>query len=47
MAFVLACILWLIQETVFGQYKCDYVVHGDDPCIVDSKDVFASAKVAP
>lgn len=25
-------------------YRIDYVVHGDDPCIVDGKDVYASAK---
>lgn len=30
---------WVIQE-----YKIDYVVHGDDPCIVDGKDVYATAK---
>ena len=23
-------------------YRIDYVVHGDDPCIVDGKDVYAS-----
>lgn len=33
-----------IEKVVFGKYKCDYIVHGDDPCIVDGKDVFASAK---
>lgn len=32
---------WVIQE-----YKIDFVVHGDDPCIVDGKDVYASAKEA-
>jgi ethanolamine-phosphate cytidylyltransferase len=35
-----------IEKVVFGQYGCDYIVHGDDPCIVDGKDVFASAKAA-
>ena len=30
---------WVIQE-----YKIDYVVHGDDPCIVDGKDVYETAK---
>ncbi len=30
---------WVIRE-----YKIDYVVHGDDPCIVDGKDVYATAK---
>lgn len=30
---------WVIQR-----YDIDYVVHGDDPCIVDGKDVYESAK---
>jgi len=30
---------WLITE-----YRIDYVVHGDDPCIVDGKDVYDSAR---
>jgi ethanolamine-phosphate cytidylyltransferase len=30
---------WVIHE-----YKIDFVVHGDDPCIVDGKDVYAAAK---
>jgi len=30
---------WVIRE-----HKIDYVVHGDDPCIVDGKDVYATAK---
>lgn len=30
---------WVIEE-----YKIDYVVHGDDPCIVDGKDVYESAR---
>jgi ethanolamine-phosphate cytidylyltransferase len=30
---------WVIQT-----YDIDYVVHGDDPCIVDGKDVYESAK---
>jgi cytidyltransferase-like protein len=29
---------------VIQKYKIDYVVHGDDPCIVDGKDVYESAK---
>lgn len=29
---------------VIDKYKIDYVVHGDDPCIVDGKDVYESAK---
>lgn len=32
---------WAIEK-----YKIDYVIHGDDPCIVDGKDVYAAAKVA-
>ena len=30
---------WVIRE-----HSIDYVVHGDDPCIVDGKDVYATAK---
>lgn len=30
---------WVVKE-----YNIDYVVHGDDPCIVDGKDVYATAK---
>jgi cytidyltransferase-like protein len=29
---------WVIQA-----YRIDYVVHGDDPCIVDGRDVYESA----
>lgn len=32
---------WVIRE-----HKIDYVVHGDDPCIVDGKDVYATAKAS-
>lgn len=31
-------------DYIFKTYDVDYVVHGDDPCIVDGKDVYASAK---
>ena len=31
-------------DYVIKKYKVDYVVHGDDPCIVDGKDVYATAK---
>mmetsp|Transcript_3787 Transcript_3787/g.8339 ORF Transcript_3787/g.8339 Transcript_3787/m.8339 type:complete len:552 (-) Transcript_3787:75-1730(-) len=31
-------------EHIFNTYGVDYVVHGDDPCIVDGKDVYESAK---
>lgn len=31
-------------DHIFEMYDVDYVVHGDDPCIVDGKDVYASAK---
>lgn len=31
-------------DYIFTTYDVDYVVHGDDPCIVDGKDVYASAK---
>lgn len=30
---------WVVKE-----YNIDYVVHGDDPCIVDGKDVYAVPK---
>ena len=30
-------------DFVVQKYKIDYVVHGDDPCIVDGKDVYATA----
>jgi ethanolamine-phosphate cytidylyltransferase len=33
-------------DHVIEKYKIDYVVHGDDPCIVDGKDVYATAKEA-
>ena len=31
-------------DYVIEKYKVDYVVHGDDACIVDGKDVYESAK---
>lgn len=31
-------------EYVIDKYRIDFVVHGDDPCIVDGKDVYAAAK---
>lgn len=31
-------------DYIFTTYNVDYVVHGDDPCIVDGKDVYESAK---
>lgn len=31
-------------QYVIDKYRIDYVVHGDDPCIVDGKDVYATAK---
>lgn len=33
-------------DYVIDKYKIDYVVHGDDPCIVDGKDVYGTAKKA-
>lgn len=33
-------------EYVIEKYQIDYVIHGDDPCIVDGKDVYATAKAA-
>jgi len=31
-------------DHIFDKYDVDYVVHGDDPCIVDGRDVYESAK---
>jgi cytidyltransferase-like protein len=31
-------------DYIIEKYNIDYVVHGDDPCIVDGKDVYATAK---
>ncbi len=31
-------------DWVIKAFRIDYVVHGDDPCIVDGKDVYESAK---
>eukprot|EP01041_Mallomonas_annulata_P005193 gene5193-10385_t len=28
---------------IINKYKVDYIVHGDDPCIVDGKDVYDAA----
>ena len=28
---------------IFDKFKIDYVVHGDDPCIVDGKNVYQNA----
>ena len=33
-----------LKDVVFGKYKVDFVVHGDDPCIVDGRDVYESAR---
>jgi ethanolamine-phosphate cytidylyltransferase len=33
-------------DFVIDKYRIDFVIHGDDPCIVDGKDVYATAKAA-
>lgn len=34
-----------LNEVVFGKYKCDLIVHGDDPCFdVHGNDVYHTAK---
>jgi cytidyltransferase-like protein len=33
-------------DFVIEKYRIDFVIHGDDPCIVDGKDVYATAKAA-
>eukprot|EP01047_Picozoa_sp_COSAG01_P011052 COSAG01_NODE_480_length_16473_cov_655.154208_4_plen_127_part_00 len=30
-------------DMIFERYKIDFVVHGDDPCIVDGKNVYENA----
>lgn len=35
----------MIKILFYKQYQIDFVVHGDDPCIVDGKDVYETAKV--
>ena len=31
-------------DMIMAKYNIDYVVHGDDPCLVDGKDVYAEVK---
>jgi len=33
-------------DFIFQTYNVDYIIHGDDPCIVDGKDVYETAKRA-
>ena len=33
-------------DYIIREYNVDYVIHGDDPCIVDGNDVYATAKEA-
>jgi len=33
-------------DYIIKEHKIDYVIHGDDPCIVDGKDVYEAAKNA-
>jgi ethanolamine-phosphate cytidylyltransferase len=33
-------------DYIFDKYRVDYVVHGDDPCIVNGRDVYETAKAA-
>lgn len=33
-------------DYVIEKYKIDYVIHGDDPCLVNGKDVYEAAKQA-
>ena len=35
------------MNCLFNEYKIDYIVHGDDPCLLpDGSDVYAAAKKA-
>lgn len=39
------CITPEFLDTLFTQHRIDYVVHGDDPCLLpDGTDAYASAK---
>ena len=31
-------------QNLLENHGIDYIVHGDDPCVVDGKDVYAKAK---
>jgi ethanolamine-phosphate cytidylyltransferase len=33
-------------DYIFETYNVDYIIHGDDPCIVDGRDVYETAKQA-
>jgi ethanolamine-phosphate cytidylyltransferase len=33
-------------DFIIEKYEIDYVIHGDDPCIVDGKDVYETAKAS-
>jgi len=33
-------------DFIIEKYDIDYVIHGDDPCIVDGKDVYEAAKAS-
>ncbi|VEU34875.1 unnamed protein product [Pseudo-nitzschia multistriata] len=33
-------------DYIFETYNVDYIIHGDDPCIVDGRDVYETAKKA-
>ena len=35
---------WVLRPCTEGGLGCDFVVHGDDPCVVDGKDVYQGAK---
>lgn len=31
-------------NSIIEAYSIDYIIHGDDPCLVNGQDVYASAK---
>ena len=35
-----------IEKCIIKEHHVDYIVHGDDPCFVDGKDVYEAAKAA-
>ena len=36
--------LYIHEDYLFDEHGIDYIVHGDDPCIVNGKDVYMAAR---
>jgi ethanolamine-phosphate cytidylyltransferase len=33
-------------DYIIAEHSIDYIIHGDDPCVVDGRDVYEAAKIA-